>query len=195
MSKTKVSKIVKYKVEEDVINMRRAGLTYEQIAEDLNASGKIPPNDRITIDNVSTFLDKIPEVKRSLSRNSQKRIIKALNQSFDIIYEVNNLFEKTKNLLDQMEQDAEMKGKFVNPYQFKAVSSEMRELLAQMIEIQKEINDYKNIQRFMEVILETLYQEVPDKIPIIIEKLKEIKETKWFSDILDRQETDGDNQW
>ncbi|SDG04355.1 hypothetical protein SAMN04244560_01690 [Thermoanaerobacter thermohydrosulfuricus] len=194
MSKTKVSKIVKYKVEEDVINMRRAGLTYEQIAEDLNASGKIPPDDPINKDTVARFLETIPEVKRKLYRDSQKRIIKTINQSFDIIYEINNLYEKTKNLLEKMEEDAEEKGKYINPYQFKAVSSEMRELLSKMIEIQKEINDYKNVHKFMEIILQTLYEEVPDKIPIIIERLKTIKETKWFSDILEHRE-DENNDW
>lgn len=194
MSKTKVSKIVKYKVEEDVINMRRAGLTYEQIAEDLNASGKIPPDDPINKDTVARFLETIPEVKRKLYRDSQKRIIKTINQSFDIIYEINNLYEKTKSLLEKMEEDAEEKGKYINPYQFKAVSSEMRELLSKMIEIQKEINDYKNVHKFMEIILQTLYEEVPDKIPIIIERLKTIKETKWFSDILEHRE-DENNDW
>lgn len=194
MSKTKVSKIVKYKVEEDVINMRRAGLTYEQIAEDLNASGKIPPDDPINKDTVARFLATIPEVKRKLYRDSQKRIIKTINQSFDIIYEINSLYEKTKNLLEKMEQEAEEKGRHINPYQFKAVSSEMRELLSKMIEIQKEINDYKNVHKFMEIILQTLYEEVPDKIPIIIERLKAIKETKWFSDLLEPREDDY-NEW
>lgn len=194
MSKTKVSKIVKYKVEEDVINMRKAGLTYEQIAEDLNASGKIPPDDPINKDTIARFLATIPEVKRKLYRDSQKRIIKTINQSFDIIYEINSLYEKTKNLLEKMEQEAEEKGRYINPYQFKAVSSEMRELLSKMIEIQKEINDYKNVHKFMEIILQTLYEEVPDKIPIIIERLKAIKETKWFSDLLEPREEDY-NEW
>jgi len=194
MSKTKVSKIVKYEVEEDVINMRKAGLTYEQIAEDLNSGGKIPPEDPINKDTVARFLEKIPEVKRKLYRDSQKRVIKTINQSFDIIYEINNLYEKTKNLLEQMERDAEEKGKYINPYQFKAVSSEMREFLSKMIEIQREINDYKNVNKFMEIILQTLYEEVPDKIPIIIERLRTIKETKWFSDILEHREEDK-NDW
>lgn len=182
-----LSKIAKYGVVEDVIHLRESGLSYREIVEDINSSGKVPEDDPISIDNVSNFLENVQKVKRNIYHKSEGRIIKAIDKSFDIIYEVDNLFQRTKNLLGQMENDAEERGKYVNPYQYKAVCSEMRELLSQMIEIQKEVNDYKNVQKFMEVILETLEEEVPDKIPIIVNKLKGIKETKWFSDILNNR--------
>lgn len=118
---------------------------------------------------------------------SRDRILQVVNTQFDVIQEVGLLYARTRKLLEQMEDDAELRKKMVNPYQFKAVSSEMREMLNTMLEIQREVNDYENIRRFMEIVLQTLAEEVPDKIPIIVEKLRVTKGTAWFASILDKE--------
>lgn len=184
VSPTKQSKIVKYKLEEDCVNLRKSGLSYQEIAEELNASGKVPADDPIDKFVVMRFLEKIPTITKQLVAEDKRRLLNVVNTNFDIIEEVNTLFGKTKALLEMMEEDAANKGKIINPYQFKAVTSEMRELLNQMMTIQKEINDYKNVRKFMEIVLQTLQEEVPDKIPIIAEKLRMTQGTQWFANII-----------
>lgn len=191
VSPTKQSKIVKYKLEEDVVNLRQSGLSYQQIADELNASGKVPPDDPIDKYVVMRFLEKLPEIQKQIVKEDKRRLIQVVNNNLDIIHEVTSLFQKTKNLLEMMEDEAYQRGTHVNPYKFKAVVSEMRELLKQMIEIQKEINDYNNVKMFMNIVLQVLREECPDKIPIIAEKLRIAKGTAWFADMMNRGKSDG----
>jgi len=180
----KQSKIVKYKLEEDCINLRKAGLSFSEIAEELNNSGKVPPDDPIDKYVVGRFLEKVPEISRQLIQENRHRLLEVVNNNFDILEETNRLFAKSKILLEFMEEEAAERGKLVDPYRWKAVVSEMREMLKQMTEIQKEMNDYENVRKFMEIVLQVLQEEVPDKIPIIAERLKLAKGTHWFSSIM-----------
>lgn len=189
-SSTKQSKIVRYKLEKETIALRRAGKSYQEIADVLNATGKVPEFDKIDKFVVSRFLEKIPKVAKEIVKNNEERMIEAVYINFDIIQETNALYQRSKTLLDELDNKARNEGKIVNPYQFKAVVSEMREMLKQMTEIQKEINDYNNVRRFMEIVLETLYDEVPDKIPAIIERLKLNQGTTWFANIMSNQATE-----
>lgn len=185
MSLTKQSKIVKYKLEEECVRLRREdGLSYQQIASELNSSGKVPEDDSIDRFVVMRFLEKVPDISKEIISENRERMVEVVNQGFDIIHETNDLYGKAKEVLLQLEETAQATGRNIDPYRFKAVASEMREMLKQMMDIQKEINDYNNIRKFMEIILETLYEEVPDKIPIIIERLKMAQGTQWFADIV-----------
>lgn len=184
VSLSRQSKIVKYKLEEDCVNLRKANMSYQQIADELNSTGKVPDNDLIDKYVVMRFFDKLPEIQQQLVKEDKRRMIQVVNNNMDIVHEVNSMFFKTKQLLEDMEDDAFDKGRFVNPYQFKAVVSEMREMLKQMTDIQKEINDYDNIKMFMQVVLETLKQEAPDTIPLIVDKLRGAKGTQWFSNLM-----------
>ena len=188
VSTTKQSKIVKYKLEEDCVNLRRAGLSYQEIADELNASEKVPNDDKIDKFVVARFLEKIPEITKQLVQEDKRRLLEVVNTNFDVFYEINALFSKTKTLLEFMEEDAIEKGKLIDPYRFKAVASEMREMLRQMTDIQKEVNDYNNVRKFMEIILQVLQDEAPDKIPIIAEKLRVVKGTQWFADMMAKGE-------
>lgn len=188
---TRESKIVKYRCEEDCVNLKQQNLSYREIAEELNNSGKVPKADPIDKYTVKRFLDKIPTLKKDIVKQNKHRLLQVVNTSFDIVNEINVLFGKTKSLLDVMEQDATGKGRYVNPYQYKAIVSEMREMLKQMTDIQKEINDYENIRKFMDIVLTTLYEEVPDKIPIIAHRLKLAKGTQWFASLVEEKRMQG----
>jgi len=181
------SKIVKYGLVEDVINLRRQHLSYDKIAEELNASGKVPPHDKINKWVVMRFLETVPDKLKSAVSKDKRSLVTVVNANMDIIFEVNNLFQKTKAILENMEKDFEEKGKPINAYAWKAIVSELREMLRHMGDIQKEINDYNNVRRFMEIVIETLYEECPDKIPVIAEKLRLAKGTQWFADILNTE--------
>lgn len=180
----KKSKIVRYKLEEDCVTLRRAGLSYQQIADELNGSGKVPGDDRIDKYVLIRFFDSLPEIQQQLVKEDKKRLIAVVDNNMDIVSEVTQLFAKTKTLLEAMEDDAESKGRFVNPYQYKAVVGEMREMLKQMTDIQREINDFDNIKMFMQIVLEVIKEECPDKLPIIADRLKSAKGTSWFSSLI-----------
>lgn len=190
MSPTKQSKITKYKLEEDVINLRKMGLSYMDIASELNNSGKVPDDDPIDKYVVARFLEKVPQVTKELVQNEKKRLLEVVNTNFDIYNEVNELFAKTKKMLDNLEENAIKGSGKIDPYRFKAISSEMRETLKFMTEIHREINDYNNVRKFMEIVITVLQEEAPEKIPIIAEKLKITQGTQWFAEMIkgDRDE-------
>lgn len=182
-----MSKIVRYELEQDTVNLRQAGLSYQRIADELNATGKVPENDQINADNVKTFLSNVPQVSREMIKRNEKRMMEVVNNNMDIIAEMTTLYDKTKELMEAMEAKANEDGRYVDPYRFKALSSEMREMLKMMIDIQKELNDYENTKLFMEIVMETVAEISPESIPIIIEKLKSIQKTKWLGQIFDRR--------
>lgn len=187
LSTINISKIVKYGLEEDCINLRKQHLSYDRIAEELNSLGKIPEDDSVDRWVVSRYLQTVPDAIKAAVKNNKRTLVSVVNTNMDIIFEVNNLFHKTKAILEGMERDYEEKNKPINVYQWKAVVSEMREMLRQMGDIQKEINDYDNVRRFMEIVIETLMAECPEKVPVIAEKLKMAKGTQWFADILNAE--------
>ncbi len=184
--KTIRSKIVKYKLEEDAVNLRLAGLSFVQIAEELNASGKIPEGDSVSSETVKLFLTKLPQVTKALVRENESRLVNVVNSNLDILHEVSALFQRTKILLDEMEERAKSRGEnaHTNPYQYKAVASELRETLKLMMDISKDMSDYDNVKKFMQIILGVLREEAPQAIPSIIERLKLAKGTNWFSELL-----------
>lgn len=192
VSSTKQSKIVRYKLEEECVNLKKAGLSLSEIAEELNNNEKVPPNDNIDKFVVARFLEKIPSVTKQLVQEDRRRLLEVVNTNFDIMEEINGLFGKSKSLLELIEDDAYRQGKTVNVYMWKAVVSEMREMLRHMTEIQKDINDYDNVRKFMEIVLQVLQEEAPEKIPIIAEKLKVVKGTQWFASIMTKGKNGGD---
>lgn len=184
---TRQSKIVKYKLENDCVNLRKAGLSYREIADELNASGKVPAHDQINQNSVARFLSTIPKLTKQLVKEDRSRLLQVVNTNFDIIHEINTLFGKTKTLLEQMEQEAQERNRIINPYQYKAVVSEMREMLKQMLEIQKEVNEFDNIRKFMEIVLQVIQEEAPEVMPIIARRLRMTKDTQWFADLAAQQ--------
>ncbi|MGA4519212.1 hypothetical protein ACPA0F_18300 [Solibacillus silvestris] len=186
VSSTKKSKIVKYKLEEDVVMLRQSGMSYQQIAEELNAGDKVPADDPLDKYVIMRFLEKLPQIQQQLVKEDKRRLVSVVNANMDIVHEITDLYGKTKMLLAMMEEDAMDRGRAMDPYRFKAIASEMRELLKQMTDIQKEINDYDNIRKFMEIVLETLKEEAPESIPVIAQKLRLTKGTNWFADMVSR---------
>ena len=83
-----ISKIVQYDLEQDTVNLRQAGLSYQKIADELNASGKVPEDDQINADIVKRFLDNIPEVSREMVKRDEKKMLAVVNNSMDIISEM-----------------------------------------------------------------------------------------------------------
>ena len=87
-----INKIVRYKLEEDTILLKKSGLTHQQIADELNQSGKIPNNDLVTRDDVDRFMKNSPLKKRLLKEQEQH--MDAVNTNF--IHEIGSLFTRTR---------------------------------------------------------------------------------------------------
>mgnify|MGYP000874258068 FL=1 len=186
-SNRNVSKVIQYDLEQDTVNLRQAGLSYQRIADELNASGKVPEDDQINADIVKRFLNHVPAVSREMVKRDKKRMMAVVDNNIDIIHEMTTLYSKTSDLLNAMESQAREKNSILDPHKFKALSSEMREMLKMMIEIQKELNDYENTKRFMEIVMETVAEECPQSIPIIIEKLKMSQKTQWIGQLFNER--------
>lgn len=187
VSPTKQSKVVKYKIEQDVVTLRSQGFSYQDIADELNASGKVPPEDPLDKYVIMRFLEKMPEITRQIVQEDKRRLVEIVQTNMDIVHETAGLYQRAKNILEAMEERAaKSEYGYVDPYRFKAIASEMRELLKSMTEIQREITDADNVRKFMEIVMDVLKQEAPDKIPIIADKLRVMKGTQWFSDMMKR---------
>lgn len=181
--KRNVSKIVKYQLEQDTINLREAGLSYQKIADELNASGKVPEDDPINWEIVQRFIDHLPQLKREVIRRDKKRLVAVVDNSIDIISEMNTLYGKAKKILDALEERATNENKPIDPYRFKALSSEMREMLKQMTDMQKDLHDYNNTKIFMQTVMDVLHEVAPDTIPIIVDRLKMSKNSTIFGNV------------
>jgi threonyl-tRNA synthetase len=184
VSTTKQSKVVKYKVEADVVNLRQQGLSYQDIADELNSSGKVPADDPLDKWVVMRFLEKMPEINKQIVQENKQRLVEVVSTNMQIVNEVAGLYGKAKFILETMEQRAADNNSMIDPYRFKAIASEMRELLKQMTEIQREITDAENVRRFMEIVLTTLKEEAPQALPVIAEKLRALKGTQWYADMM-----------
>lgn len=179
--KRSVSTIVKYHLEQDVINLREVGLSYQKIADELNASGKVPEDDPINWEMVQRFVNHLPKLKKEVVRRDHKRMVAVVDNSIDIISEMTGLYGKAKTILDALEERATSENKSIDPYRFKAMSSEMREMLKQMTDMQKDLHDYNNTKIFMQTVMDVLQDVSPESIPIIIDRLKMNKGSNIFN--------------
>ncbi len=176
------SKIEKYKLEEMAIRLREEEhLTYQEIAEKLNISGLVPSDDEIKLWTVERFLKKIPEVKKHLLHQDKRRLLKVMNKQVDIIDETLLLYNRTKTLLINMENKAAESNGTINTKSYKALCSEMRVLLKQMTEMQKQINDFENVKKFMEIVLETVHDVAPQALNPILDKLRIKQNSVWLT--------------
>lgn len=183
--KRSVSTIVKYQLEQDTINLRAAGLSYQKIADELNAGGKVPEDDPINSDMVSRFISHLPALKKEIVKRDAKRMMAVVDNSIDIISEMTTLYGKAKTIMNALEQRATDQNKTLDPYRFKALSSEMREMLKQMTDMQKDLHDHNNTRVFMQTVMDVLQDIAPEAVPIIIDKLKMSKTSTIFGSVRD----------
>lgn len=179
----RIDKITEYNLKDYVLSLRRSGYKQQEIVDLVNA--KLPNEETIDRFVLIRFLNKYTAMTKDEDVGAEPKILQHYATNMDIISETQGLYFRAKELLDKMEKASEEAGyPHVDPYRFKAVSEVMIALQKQMIDIQKEVSEYNNIIKFFEMIMEILKEECPEKIPSIIEKLKTVKSTKWFSAIM-----------
>jgi superfamily II DNA helicase RecQ len=176
------SKIVKYGLEEKVVKMRQNGMSYEDITDAINKSGALPDGEEISIYSVQRFFKHVPEINKALVKQDKRRLLKVVNNHIDIIQETQQLYNKTKSILAQMEEQAqEDEDGGINPYHYKAILSEMRESLKLMMELQKEIADAETVKQFMQIVIDTVQEVAPSALPVLLERLKIKKGSAYFT--------------
>lgn len=176
-------KIVKYKLEKQCLELRRQDLSLAQIADELNKNMIVPKDDQINKFTVKRYLDSI-SMTEQVSVSKKVDYETKLVTTIDLLDETRSLYNKTMSLLLFMEESAEENDKCIDPYRFKAVVGEARAFLQQMKDLQKEVSNYNDINKFIEVVLTVLKEECPEKIPVIVEKLKLDRGTAWFSQMM-----------
>jgi hypothetical protein len=174
-----VSRIEKYNLMDIVVRMKRKGESYSAIARHINESGLLPEGLTVNVKMLSTFMtNRMPEIKSEIIKSDQRRLLKAANTQLDIMAEVNNLYIRTKNKLFDYEQNINTK---ISPKEYKALCSEMRELLKQVLDLQKEVLNFENIKMFMDIVLNTVKDLAPEALQPILDKLRVHKGTAWMT--------------
>ena len=167
---TQVNPVIRYKLEQEASLLRHEGQTMADIARLLNDNPAVPPNVKITPSQVSSFFRQSNQSKAAIVQSSNKRLVKVVDQQINIIDETRDMYQRSKNLLDAMEEDSIAKGyAYVDAYRYKAVMSELRETMALIIELQREINDIENVKFFMQAVLTILRRQAPEVIPLLVE--------------------------
>ena len=169
----------------DVLNLRKNGYSYEQIVEKTNRA--LPEGLTISKTSLARMIEKhYPDLAGIVAKKRQNNLILKFASQIDIVQETMELFYKAKDLMQKLEDDAENRGAILNPTQFKQVAEIMIALTRQTTDIQKEMSEYSNIKKFIEVVIQILHEEAPELLPIVMDRLNVIRDTKWFANIVRR---------
>lgn len=169
------SKIIKYQLEEDVIRLKSEGKTYEQIANLLNADPRVPTNDPLNLWVVERFLKSLPALRTQAVRTDRRRLLNMMNRQVDMYTEIMKQYNSIKILLDEENSKKDPDYKAV-----KAYTSEARELLKMINDMQAEINSQENVKQFMNVVLNTVNEIAPQCVEPIVKSLKVQQESMFM---------------
>ena len=170
------SKIERYDLVEHAINLLTVTpkMTYKEIAEELNSLGDVPEEDKITPENVMNFVKNYPQVRREVMLANRKRLRELILESaeFDMLKYLKDLAARTAFMLDTMEEMVLNEGQLPDPKDYKALSSELREIMKQIENIHKEVYDMNVVREFLVEVVKTLKEVAPDALPAFIDKMK-----------------------
>lgn len=170
------SKIEKYDLTEATLNLLKMipKLTYQQICEEINEMGKVPPEDRITVDNLTHFVKAVPEVRREVMKANRQHMRRVVFDSaeFDMLGHLKEMAARTAFMIETMEELSMDEGKLPDAKDYKALSSELRETLKQIENIHKEIYDMEVVREFLMEVVRTLKDVAPEALPAFIQKMR-----------------------
>jgi hypothetical protein len=170
------SKIEKYNLLEDTLNLLKVipKLTYQQICDEVNVIGSVPPEDFITVDNLTHFIRSMPEVRREvlLANKSHMRKLVFDSAEFDMLSHLKDMAARTAFMMDTMEELSLQEGKVPKASDYKALNSEMRETLKQIEGIHKEVYQMEVVREFLLEVVRTLKDVSPESLAIFIQKMK-----------------------
>ena len=170
------SKLEKYGLVEHALTLLKVQpkLTYQQICDELNEIGNVPPDDFITVDNLTHFVKNVPEVRREVMLADRARMRKLVFESaeFDLLGHLKEMAARTAFMIEAMEESCLMEGKLMKPSDYKALNSELRETLKQIEGIHKEIYQMEVVREFLLEVVKTLKEVSPEALQAFIQKMK-----------------------
>lgn len=170
------SKIEKYDLISHAINLLTVTpkMSYKQIAEELNSIGDVPEEDAITPQNVASFAKSYPEARKEILLANRQHMRKLLFESaeFDMLGLLKDMAARTAFMIDAMEQMALEEGTIPDAKDYKALSSELREILKQIEGIHKEVYDMEVVREFLIEVVKTLKEVSPEALQTFITKMK-----------------------
>lgn len=170
------SKIEKYDLISHAINLLTVTpkMSYKQIAEELNSIGDVPEEDAITPQNVASFAKSYPEARKEILLANRQHMRKLLFESaeFDMLGLLKDMAARTAFMIDTMEQMALEEGTIPDAKDYKALSSELREILKQIEGIHKEVYDMEVVREFLIEVVKTLKEVSPEALQVFIAKMK-----------------------
>lgn len=170
------SKIEKYDLISHAINLLTVTpkMSYKQIAEELNSIGDVPEEDAITPQNVASFAKSYPEARKEILLANRQHMRKLLFESaeFDMLGILKDMAARTAFMIDAMEQMALEEGTIPDAKDYKALSSELREILKQIEGIHKEVYDMEVVREFLIEVVKTLKEVSPEALQTFITKMK-----------------------
>lgn len=185
--------IIKLGFEESVLKLRRSGFSYEYIAEGLSKEVELmkdlPFGTKIDKYVLHKFFKEFyPDLAFKSIEDTNKKLTN-YSSKVDIMADLTMLRNRTLDVMDKLDNVLEYEEfNNMNIKSFKSLADVLLATTAQIANIQKEVNDYQNVIDFIEVVIEVIHIECPEVLPIIMDKLKMQKNTRWFSDIVGRRE-------
>ncbi len=170
------SKIEKYDLMQNALDLLKVvpKLTYQQICDELNVIGNVPPEDLITVDNLTHLMRSMPEIRREVMIANKQHMRKMVFDSaeFDMLGHLKEMASRTAFMLDAMEEASLMEGKVMKPSDYKALNSELRETLKQIEGIHKEVYQMEVVREFLIEVVKTLKEVSPEALAVFIQKMK-----------------------
>lgn len=170
------SKIEKYDLVSHAINLLTVTpkMSYKQIAEELNSIGDVPDEDAITPQNVADFAKSYPEARKEILLANRQHMRKLVFESaeFDMLGLLKDMAARTAFMIETMEQMALEEGTIPDAKDYKALSSELREILKQIEGIHKEVYDMEVVREFLIEVVKTLKEVSPEALQVFIAKMK-----------------------
>lgn len=170
------SKIEKYDLVSHAINLLTVTpkMSYKQIAEELNSIGDVPAEEAITPQNVADFAKSYPEVRKEILLANRQHMRKLVFESaeFDMLGLLKDMAARTAFMIEAMEQMALEEGTLPDAKDYKALSSELREILKQIEGIHKEVYDMEVVREFLIEVVKTLKEVSPEALQAFIAKMK-----------------------
>jgi hypothetical protein len=177
----RTSKIEQYGLIQEAIDLLKVQpkMTYQQIADELNAMGKCPPDEQITSENVAVFARSYPEIRREilLANRAHMRKMVLEGAEFDMLGTLKDMAGRFQFMIEAMEEDAFSEGKLPNATAYKAITSELRETLKQIENIHKEVYDMDIVRQFLIEVVKTLQEVSPEALKSFIAKMKGKRES------------------
>ena len=170
------SKIQKYGLMEHAINLLKVTpkMTYREIAEELNTIGNVPEEEWITSENISQFVRNYSDVRREVMLSNRRKLRKMVMDSaeVDMLGHLKDMAARTAFLLETMEEMALNDGTLPDAKDYKALSSEFREIMKQIEGIHKVVYDMQVVREFLVEVIKTLTEVSPESMEAFSERMK-----------------------